>query len=373
MIIYKIFSVIIYIIGWLLGFYKLWANKYLSKRCNMKKPPNHKISVIIPARNEENSLPNLLESLSKQTLKPYEIIIVDDFSQDKTSDIARIYNIKVIRPDKLPEGWTGKNWACYTGYKESTGDILLFLDADVILNEKGLEYLLYTYIQNGGLISVQPKHYMKSIYEQLSIFFNLIATMSVNAFGMTEQSRNSYGAFGPVMMIGRGNYQKVNGHKAVKNNIVEDMSMGLLLKKNNINVNLYLGGDIIKFRMYPSGIKPLIEGWTKNFMLGAKMLSLKYLFPVFIWIFSIIGSIDFLIKSIINCSNIFALISGLLVYLMFVSQIYFLSRKVGKFKFYTAFLYPIPLLFFIYIFFRSIIFNIVLRRVTWKDRQIKSS
>jgi glycosyltransferase involved in cell wall biosynthesis len=373
MIIYKTLSVIFYMIGWLLGFYKLWNNKYLSKKTNIKKPTDYKISVIIPARNEESSLSHLLDSLSIQTLKPYEIIVVDDFSVDKTSSIAQKYKNRVINPDRLPEGWTGKNWACYSGYIKSKGDILLFLDADVILNENALEYLLNTYIREGGLISVQPKHYMKKLYEQLSIFFNLIAVMSVNAFGITKKSQKSTGAFGPVMMIGRQDYEYVNGHKAVKNKIVEDMSMGELLKKNNINTNLYLGGDIIKFRMYPSGIKQLIEGWTKNFMLGAKMLSVKYLIPVFIWIFSIIGSIDFLINTIVFKPNIIAIITGLVVYFMFVGEIYILSKKIGEFRFYTALLFPIPLSFFVYIFFRSIICNVIFGKVKWKDRQIKSS
>jgi 4,4'-diaponeurosporenoate glycosyltransferase len=372
-VIHRAISFILYLIGWFLGFYKLCMNRSISKEALTEKPPHRKVSIIIPARNEEKSLANLLQSLSKQTVKPYEVIVVDDFSEDKTAGIAHTYQARVITPSKMPSGWTGKNWACHTGYREASGDVLLFLDADVVLDERGLELLLGALISHGGLVSVQPYHYMKRAYEQMSLFFNLIAVMSVNAFGANRKGRKSFGAFGPCMMIDRDTYELVNGHQAVKDKIVEDMVMGELLKKNDIPVSLFNGGSIIKFRMYPGGIKEVVEGWTKNFMLGAKMLPFRMLFPVFLWVFGSIGAIDLLITNITGSGSIWVIGIGIAVYLMFAGQIYFLSRRIGGFWVITSLLYPIALLFFMFVFFRSVFFNLVLKKVRWKDREIESS
>jgi len=126
------------------------------------------ISVIIPARNEEKSLPILLASLKDQVFNPDEIIVVVSPSEDKTLEIAEQNNVKVIPSEPLPEGWIGKPWACYQGARAAKGDILVFLDADTCLEKDGLKKILDTHVIRSGVISVQPYHTTKKLYEQLS-------------------------------------------------------------------------------------------------------------------------------------------------------------------------------------------------------------
>jgi len=91
------------------------------------------VSVVIPARNEETSLPGLLESLRQLTVEVHQTVVVDDGSRDATASVARSAGADVL-PAGVPEtGWTGKAWACHVGARATSGDLLLFLDADTVL------------------------------------------------------------------------------------------------------------------------------------------------------------------------------------------------------------------------------------------------
>ena len=117
---------------WFLGFIFLWKIPLL-KRGSKLKEPSHKVSILAPARNEERTLGQLLYSIEQQTFKPHEVIVIDDQSEDATAEVARRAGCIVMTSKDLPEGWTGKTWACWQGAQKATGDIFLFLDADTFL------------------------------------------------------------------------------------------------------------------------------------------------------------------------------------------------------------------------------------------------
>ena len=96
------------------------------------------VSVVIPARNEEEVLPHLLSSLRAQAPGPSQVVVVDDHSSDATARVAAESGAKVISCDPLPRGWTGKSWACWTGAKRTDGATLVFLDADTKLEPGAL-------------------------------------------------------------------------------------------------------------------------------------------------------------------------------------------------------------------------------------------
>jgi 4,4'-diaponeurosporenoate glycosyltransferase len=131
---------IVHLVLWVLGFFLLFRISYCKLSVN-RNTHGPSISVIIPARNEEHALPNLLDSLSCQLSGEDEVIVVDDHSEDNTKKVAENSGVKVLESLPTPEGWIGKTWACYQGASVASGEILVFLDADTVLEKNGLKNL----------------------------------------------------------------------------------------------------------------------------------------------------------------------------------------------------------------------------------------
>ncbi len=367
---------IIPLIFWLILFLFLWKIPLAldqvrdNKTKNSLNPiENFSISVIIPARNEEKNLKSLLDSLVMQSIKPLEIIVVNDNSRDNTAKVALEKGAKLINLLELPYGWTGKSYACFEGAKYSSGDILVFLDADTILEVDGLRRLLQLYEKTGGFLSVQPFHLMKKPYEKLSAFFNLISFLNMNISSIIPWLNKTIGAFGPCFICRRSEYFEIGGHEAVKGEIIEDMALANLASKKGYKVNAFAGRGVISFRMYPEGISQLVEGWTKNFATGAVKTGFLLFLISFGWITGALsGPIDIFKGLVIG--NICLLKNGIILYILFSAQIYFFLRKLGNFGVISSTLYPFNLAFFIFIFLRSLVYTYLLGYVCWKGRKI---
>lgn len=331
------------------------------------------VSIIIPARNEEHNLPHILSDLMKQTYPIHEIICVDDGSTDKTPDIIKKYSelglvkVKGIGVDKLPKGWKGKTWACQSGAKAADGELLLFIDSDVRLSDKAVELLVGGYLQIGKPISVQPYHTMKKQYEYLSLFFNLVEVCGTGLSILGN--RITQGFFGPVLLIEKRVFSKFGGYERVKNRVIEDFDLGKYLGRHGVNIELFLGGKDIRFRMYSKSIKEVIEGWSKNFASGS--FSIKRWLLIFIvwWIgYLILVPTLFVWSVLLSGSQDILILGGL--YIFSVLFLYRGARSVGAYPLYICFVYPIYLLAFQIIYLYSIIGTYLLKTTTWKGRKL---
>ncbi len=331
-----------------------------------------RISVIIPARNEEGNLGRLLRSLEQQNLPPDEVIVIDDHSVDQTAPLARSLGATVIRAPDLPAGWLGKSWACWIGAKEARGEFLIFLDADVFLEKEAIISLIQTYEEKKGLVSVQPYHFTIKRYEKLSAFFNLVLALNMALPLIFKPLVKTRGAFGPCLVTGRQDYFAVGGHEAVRSEILEDVCLARRFLKKKLSVHIFGGKGKMCFRMYPQGLKQLIEGWTKNFALGAFSSNIISFLVCAVWI-ALCLSIPLNIIKAIRAQQWSGLIFSILLYLFYASQIHWSLSRLGNFGLTTAVFYPLPLLFFIAIFFRSFFYTYCLRHVTWKGRKISLS
>ncbi len=179
-----------------------------------------------------------------------------------------------------PDGWMGKTWACQNGADLAKGDLLLFLDADVRLGNNAIQRLMQTYSEQHGTISVQPYHYTEMWYEQCSILFNLV---QIAANGAALPKPSGAGLYGPVVLISKADYNKIGGHKSVRNCIVEDMALGQRLRDAGIPYSLFLGDKEIAFRMYTEGIRSLFQGWIKNIAACAAKTPKTLFWMVFFW------------------------------------------------------------------------------------------
>jgi 4,4'-diaponeurosporenoate glycosyltransferase len=344
-------------LGLLLVTLALWAAGFLLIRRLRGYPPCHTtgptrpVSVITPARNEAHNLPALLRSLAAQPVRPHEIIVVDDGSTDPTPEVARQLGATVIASQPLPEGWRGKTWACHQGAQAASGDLLLFVDADTWFEPDGLQRILASY--SGGAFSVGPYHAVQKPHEDLSLFFNFNMTVGTVPDGL----------FGQMLLVDRDSYRHVGGHEAVKGRTLENLFLARKFRAAGIPTRSVTGRGVLSFRMYPNGVRELIEGWTKGFASGAGQTPRGVLRLVVAWM---IG----LMLAPIGWTVTGDWLRWGVAYWFCAAQVWWFSRQIGSFRWFTALFYPLPLLFFFAVFARSAMRSG--NHITWKGREIRA-
>jgi glycosyltransferase involved in cell wall biosynthesis len=238
-----------------------------------------RVSILIPARNEIENLPDtLLKVLQQPAL---EVIALDDESKDGTTDYLEKLSshhpkLKVIRGQSLPKGWGGKNWACHQLSKAATGDILIFTDADVCWEKGTLESLLaFRSSNHAEFVSVWPRQLTGSWLECVTVpLIDQILLGSLPYWGVKYLPFAAFSAGnGQLMLWTREAYEKVGGHEALKAEVLEDVRMAQEAKRVGLKVALALGGHVISTRMYKSD-QDIIKGFSKNIVaaIGNKTL-----------------------------------------------------------------------------------------------------
>lgn len=332
------------------------------------KPTQKKVSIVIPCRNEEGNIRELLSSLFKQITKPYEIICVDDESNDNTARIIESFEgVKLVRIENKPADWYGKSFALTAGAKEASGDIILFFDADVKLKDDGLTDLFSVYEKKGNF-SCHPYHRTKKLGESFALFFNML---SVAGTGITLIKPIQKGMFGPVFMVDKETYLNAGGHEPVKDSIIEDYALGKHYQKEKIPYTLYLGNKSVAFRMYPEGIKSQAQGFIKNFSKGAMSAGILSNLLTTIYITAITLVFTQVVISIVTLNFLSLYVFGGM-YLFSVVHLLFISSKLGKFNPLVSIFYFLPLIWFIIIFIISIVTKVFRLNVNWKGRKLKS-
>lgn len=323
-----------------------------------------KLSIIIPARNEECNLPHLLDSLKSQTVQPFEVIVVDDFSDDRTKKIAESYGVTVIANSSLPEGWTGKSWAVWNGYLQASGDVFAFLDADIRLAPNALETLLKARERSKGVISVVPFHHTEKLYEKLALILNMLGIFAFTS--VFERNNPKKGLYGSCILALREDYVKINGHESIKSEVLDDLFLGSKFVAAGIRVTNFIGYDLVSFRMYPQGIRSEIEGFSKGAVLSTSTLSPWTIVPIAIWVVGLLVSETVLIFA--NTSWAVPLFIG---YLMYMVQLFYFIKYVGVFGIVLPVLHFLASLFFVFIMLYSLYQVVVLGHVRWKGRDVR--
>jgi 4,4'-diaponeurosporenoate glycosyltransferase len=360
--------VFVHLLLWLVGYILLFRITLLSDK-EGEPIIKTRLSVIVPARNESERLPILLASLQRQTCPPVEVIVVDDQSEDDTAQIAQSFGARVISSQALPPGWVGKTWACHQGAKAASGDFFLFLDADVFLERTALQRILRTFDETKGVLSIQPYHEVKKAYEELSAVFNLIQLAASSAFTFKGDAVVNKRLFGPTLFVSKENYTKSGGHEAVRNRVLENFFMSKMFIQNQIAIHCFSGKGAVSFRMYPNGLYDLIQGWIKGFTAGAGGTSPFILIGIVAWLTGALGTARYLAMELFN-GTIGTLSVFLLLYMLYALQIRGYLRKTGRFNALTATLYPIAILFFVFVFLGSLVYRVTGHRFTWKGRRI---
>lgn len=337
------------------------------KRQSEVKP---KVSVLVPARNEEKNIENCLKSITSFDYPDYEIIILDDGSTDNTYKILEEYkskniNLKILKGTQTPEDWFGKNWACYQLAMAAEGDILIFTDADNWHRKDAISSTIENMnAYNLDFLSAFPQQITKTLAEKIFVPIVDLIIYSFLILWTTLFLKSSIfaAANGQWIAVRRSAYFKVGGHSVVKSSIVEDIELSREFKKNGFRILTTAGTDIVFGRMYHN-FSEILNGFSKNmyYILGGNL-------------FILLGIVLLLLLTGIFPYISFFFVDRLIIPIISVSLIIIwrgiLSVRFKSNLFINTILSPLSILFLIYIALHSY-FKTRFGKVEWKGRIIK--
>jgi glycosyltransferase involved in cell wall biosynthesis len=308
-----------------------------------------KVSIILPARNEEKHIRHCIDSLLKQDYSDFEIILVNDESTDKTLEIMKEFEkscpikIKVVNVTHRDENWIGKNWACYQGYLKSNGTLLLFTDADSFHSEKTMSLAVQNIIHNRlDAITVMPMLLCHDFFTKVTL--PLLTTFMHTRFSplKVNNAKSKLGYFiGSYFIIKRDTYEKVGSHESVKHEIIEDGALGKKVKEGNFKMKMVRGESYVQAiwarnsTELINAIDRLVIPLFKEKRLEASLLSIALffllLFPILIFPLSLISNINH--PNLINFG--ISLLSGLILVILLITNLIQIQKTLFFNKIYS--------------------------------------
>lgn len=358
-----------------------------------------RLSVIIPARNEDDCLGDCLWSLVRQQ-EPgwelplqdaeaahggdWEIIVVNDASTDGTRQVAESFaGVTVMDAPKLEKGWTGKANAVWAGAQQARGAWLLFTDADTVHEPGHLRLAMIEAERHGaGMLSYSPRQVVRGLAQRALmplIFGDLAATYAPGK--VNDPSRTVAAANGQFLLVRRDVYEAIGGHRAVRGAVLEDVELALLVKRRKLGLRFRYAPEAVSTRMYRS-FGAMWEGWTKNLALlfgnapalaGMRLLQLAVLVGI--------PSLMALLGSGMNGEHGFAPHAGILGAPMAIAALgvvwlralwgFFSRVAKSNFPFRDYVWAPVGIPLYAAMLWRSWFLHHVLRQVVWKGREIR--
>jgi chlorobactene glucosyltransferase len=230
-------------------------------------PSRGRVSVVIAARNEEHDLPATLDALAAQEYPDLEVLVVDGGSTDGTRAVARDRSprVRLLDEPALPAGWVGKNWACWTGARATDGKWLLFLDADVRAAPSAVRVVVDWAEQEGAaLASVGTRVEMAGFWERtiLPFYVQMVLTYFRTPRVNRPTSRAAM-ANGQFLLVRRDEYDRLGGHEAVKEYVLEDVALARRFREAGRAIRVAWAPDLAQTRMYRDR-EEMFEGLLKN-------------------------------------------------------------------------------------------------------------
>jgi glycosyltransferase involved in cell wall biosynthesis len=245
---------------------------------------NPLVSIIVPARNEEQIIEQALNTLLALDYDNYEVIAVNDRSTDLTGEIMEkmekthfsrntqerghpnFTSFRVIHHNELPSGWLGKTHAMWTAAKEATGDWLLFTDADVLFKPDSLRRALaYAESVPADHVVLFPRMIMKRPGEYMMIaFFQTMFMFGHRPWKVADPGTDDHMGVGAFNLVRRRIYDAVGTYAALRMEVLDDMKLGKVVKKAGFAQRNVFGGDLISIR-WAKGAMGVVNNLTKNF------------------------------------------------------------------------------------------------------------
>ncbi|MGP8270962.1 MAG: glycosyltransferase [Terracidiphilus sp.] len=338
------------------------------------------LTVIVPARNEEDCLGTCLRSLVSQSEeifelgKDWELIVVDDQSTDRTAEIARSFDgVTVMEAGKLEPGWTGKANAIWTAVKRARGRWLLFTDADTIHEPGDLRRAMHEAARHKvGMLSYSPRQIVRGLWQRslMPLVFCELA-LAYPPAKVSDSNERIAAANGQFLLVEREAYRRLGGHAAVADKVLEDVELAFLAKRRRVGLRFRYAADALAARMYRS-TAAMIEGWTKNLALlfdNSLALAVWRVLDILL-LFGLPLLAIWLWNARFAAHSLQWLGAGWVLALLWVRTLFRFYARVAKsnFPFVDCALAPLGLPLFVALLYRSWFQHRVLKRVSWKGR-----
>ena len=270
-----------------------WVLKTTTALAPLARTP--RVTVLIPARNEERNLRTCLDAVRALEWPDLQILLIDDRSTDATPRIAAEGaaadpRVTVLGGTDLPDGWMGKSWALQQAQARATGEWLLFLDADVTIHPKALsQAMAYAAAEKAQMFSGYGTLVLGTFWEK--VIMPVIGGMIVGGNPLREVNDPEHFRVvcnGQLILVSRAAYDAIGGHAAIRSEIIDDVAMAREVKAKKLGYRMVFCRELFSTRMY-TGFGEIWRGWRKNIYAGLQYRPhVAFVVVAFVWITAVI-------------------------------------------------------------------------------------
>lgn len=358
---------IIVAVAWFFSFTRTLLHLRVIPRLRAGEAPSRSplVSVVVPARNEDRIIEQTVHAWLAQTYAPFELVVVDDRSSDRTGEILHAFDdsrLVVVDGEEPPTGWLGKPWALHEGSLRARGELLLFVDADVLYAPEALQALVaYQQHTDARVVALLPRFEMRGFWENAAMPQLPLTALTLLPLWLSNRTRIGVLAIGggPGNLVARADYDAVGGHEALRDSVIDDIALARLVRRKlGHRTEAIRADDLVSLRMY-HGLREIVDGFTKNFFFafgrsyvaGVLALLAGFVFHILPYFLALRGD-PYAIATVVLIT--------LTRVVLFASLRYSLAAAV--------FLHPVMIIVWGYITLRSMWYTGVRRQLQWRGR-----
>jgi chlorobactene glucosyltransferase len=338
-------------------------------------PRSPRVSILVPARDEEDNIEVCVRSLLAQDYSDFEVVALNDESTDRTGAILAALDgesrLRVLNGKPLPPDWLGKHWACHQLAQAATGELLLFTDADTRHHPLALRDAVGAlHAERADLLTALPRQIVGSWAERLIVPIIPWSLFALVPLALAHRLRRTslVVAVGQYMLLRREAYDRSGGHAAVRQNAVDDIALGRRVVASGLRWRLVDGGERVRCRMYRN-TRQVIEGLSKNLF-----AAFDYRWPPFLFVWAWMGLV-FVIWPMLSGLRLLGIalpgfsLEAASVAVAGSSALWFIVARRFGLPAYLALLYPVSMALIVIIAFRSMAITLT-GKATWRGRTL---
>jgi glycosyltransferase involved in cell wall biosynthesis len=341
------------------------------------QPPRlPRVSIVIPARNEERDVERAVRSHLAADYPNFEVIVVDDRSSDRTGEILTALALEdrrltVVSGDEPPAGWLGKPHALHLGARAATGELLLFADADVVYDRRALAASV-AFLEAGRVdfLALLPRMEAVGFWESVLMPYVLGAYFGgIGFLANLDRPRWVAAGGGAGNLIRRHAYDALGGHAALKDSVVDDVHLAIKAKRAGFRARAVRAEDQVSVRMY-RGLAGVVNGFTKNIaytlngLLGVGLFLLTAVITV-LWVAPPLTLIAALAGAPVSPPDV--LIAAAAFALVVAARL--AAAAALRDKLWPSVTHPIMAAIWGFIICRSLYHRVVRKRLLWRGRE----